>query len=52
MFDLITGIILGVLMGMMIGEYRYKRLLILLAKCKSAEKLPDGKFYYIVPEGE
>lgn len=40
----------GVLWGRVIGVAMYRRLLVLLAKAGSAEKLPDGKFYYIVPE--
>lgn len=52
MIEFIVGIGAGVMWGMLLGEYRYKRLLVLLARIKSAEKLPDGKFYYIVPESE
>lgn len=29
---------------------KYKNLLVMLAVAESAEKLPDGNFYYIVPE--
>ena len=36
--------------GVIWGEYRYRKLLLRIAKIGMAEKLPDGKFYYIVSE--
>lgn len=46
----IGGFSCGLLWGMVAGKAQYRRLLVLLSKAGSAEKLPDGKFYYIVPE--
>lgn len=48
---LILGFFCGVCWGIYVGKENYRRLLVLLANAGSAEKLPDGKFYYIVPEG-
>ena len=40
------------LAAMPVGAYQYKRILLLCAKQQTAEKLLDGKFYYLVPESE
>jgi len=42
------------LFAMPAGVFQYKKLLIVLANAKhrTPEKLPDGRFYYIVPESE
>lgn len=40
------------LCAMSVGAYQYKRTLLLCAKHKSAEKLLDGNFYYLIPEKE
>ncbi len=42
----------GIACGMHQGKELYRRLLVLIAKAGTAEKLPDGKFYYIVQEGK
>jgi hypothetical protein len=58
MSDLHAGVLMllafvcGVCWGMYVGQQRYRRLLVLIAKAGSAEKMLDGKFYYLVPEKE
>ena len=32
--------------------HRYKKLLLMLSRLESAERMPDGNFYYIVPESK
>ena len=48
---MLIGFVCGMFWGMHVGREQYRRLLVLLAKAGSAEKLPDGKFYYLKREG-
>ena len=47
---ILFGFVCGILWGMQIGREQYRQLLVLIAKAGSAEKLPDGKFYYLLQE--
>ncbi len=40
------------LCAMPVGAFQYKRILMMCAKQRTAEKLLDGNFYYIIPESE
>lgn len=52
MIEFMLGIGTGLIFGIGYGKFKYQELLVVIARAKSAEKLPDGKFYYIIPEGE
>lgn len=41
-----------ILCAMSLGIFQYKKTLLLCAKQRTPEKLPDGKFYYLVSETE
>lgn len=43
-------ITLVVILAMPLGVFQYKKTLLLCAKQKTPEKLPDGEFYYLVSE--
>lgn len=47
---ILFGFVCGILWGMHIGREQYRQLLVIIAKAGSAEKLPDGKFYYLLQE--
>ena len=49
-FLMLAGFVCGILWGMHVGREQYRRLLVIIAKAGSAEKLPDGKFYYLLQE--
>lgn len=49
---LVLGLSCGFMLGMVVKEYLSESILILCAQARRATKLRDGKFYYIVPEGE
>lgn len=54
MSDLLVGFLNGALLMLMLNSwmhYKYKQILVMKAKDKTAEHI-DGKFYYIVPEEE
>ena len=50
-FLLILGFVCGILWGIHVGREQYRRTLVLIANAGSAEKLPDGRFYYLKREG-
>ena len=47
---ILFGFVCGILWGMQMGREQYRQLLVIIAKAGNAEKLPDGKFYYLLQE--
>ena len=47
---LLLGFFCGVCWGVYLGKELYRRTLVLIANAGSAEKLPNGKFYYLIAE--
>lgn len=52
MVEFAIYLILVAFCAMPVGVFQYKKTLLLCARQKTPEKLPDGKFYYLVSETE
>jgi hypothetical protein len=44
------GLFIGCFFFQLIGIWQYRKILLMCADDETCEKLPDGQFYYIVPE--
>ena len=46
------GVFIGYCSFQWMGTWQYRKILLMCANNGTCEKLPDGNFYYIVPENE